>query len=84
MDYSLPDEEPAPPIVHQPRPTHPLPSELPQDVAEDDIPVQKTQYVLSGQPTGWSAMDTKVRDFDEEKARDVYDDIDSLLVFVRH
>lgn len=42
----------------------------------------KTQYVISGQATGWSAMAQHVRDFDEEKLRDCKEDIDTLLVFV--
>ncbi|KAI0689231.1 hypothetical protein BC835DRAFT_1283343, partial [Cytidiella melzeri] len=39
------------------------------------------KYVLSGQPTGWSAMAQVVRDFDQEKIEDYKDDIDTLLVF---
>ncbi|KAI0758425.1 hypothetical protein BC629DRAFT_1116949 [Irpex lacteus] len=39
------------------------------------------QYVLSGQPTGWSAMAREVRDFDEDKVRDCKEDMDTLLVF---
>ena len=42
----------------------------------------KTEYVLSGQPTGWAAMAKEVRDFDVEKMSDCKDDIDTLLVFV--
>ena len=42
------------------------------------------QYVLSGRPTGWAALDTVIRGFDEEKVRDCKEDIDTLLVFVRH
>lgn len=41
-----------------------------------------TQYVLSGQPTGWAAMASVVRDFDEEKVQDCKEDMDTLLVFV--
>lgn len=44
----------------------------------------QTRLVLSGQPTGWTAMARSVRDFDEEKVRDCKEDIDTLLVFVRH
>lgn len=44
----------------------------------------KTQYVLSGQPTGWAAMANIVREYDEEKMKDVKEDIDTLLVFVRN
>lgn len=40
------------------------------------------KYVLSGQPTGWSAMAQVVRGFDVEKIDDFKDDIDTLLVFV--
>lgn len=40
------------------------------------------RYVLSGQPTGWAAMASQVRDFDEEKVKDTKEDIDTLLVFV--
>ncbi|KAI0759604.1 hypothetical protein BC629DRAFT_1056791 [Irpex lacteus] len=41
----------------------------------------QTRLVLSGQPTGWTAMARSVRDFDEEKVRDCKEDIDTLLVF---
>ena len=39
--------------------------------------------MLSGGPTGWAALDTVIRGFDEEKVRDCKEDIDTLLVFVR-
>ena len=42
----------------------------------------KTQYVLSGQPTGWAAMAKVVRKFDEEKVHNCKEDIDTLLVFI--
>lgn len=42
----------------------------------------KTEYVLSGQPTGWAAMDKVLRDYDEEKVKDYKEDIDNLLTFV--
>ena len=42
----------------------------------------KTEYVLSGQPTGWAAMAKEVRDVDEEKMNNCKDDVDTLLVFV--
>lgn len=38
--------------------------------------------VLSGQPTGWTAMAQAVRNFDEEKVKDCKEDVDTLLVFV--
>ena len=41
------------------------------------------RYVLSGKPTGWSAMAGEVRNFDEERVKDTKEDIDTLLVFVR-
>ena len=41
------------------------------------------RYVLSGKPTGWSAMATEVRNYDEERVKDTKEDIDTLLVFVR-
>jgi hypothetical protein len=34
--------------------------------------------------TGWHTMAKAVRDLDEYKVRDVKEDIDTLLVFVRH
>ncbi len=57
-----------------------LPSKeaLPRTDSESGI-----RYVLSGQPTGWAAMASQVRDFDEEKVKDTKEDIDTLLVFVR-
>lgn len=42
------------------------------------------RYVLSGQPTGWAAMAETVRAYDEEKVKDCKEDVDTLLVFVRH
>lgn len=42
----------------------------------------EVRYVLSGEPTGWTAMAAKVREFDEEKVKDTKEDIDTLLVFV--
>lgn len=42
----------------------------------------RTEYVLSGQPTGWAAIDKVLRDFDEEKVKYCKEDIDTLLVFV--
>lgn len=44
---------------------------------------EDVRYVLSGQPTGWAAMATKVREFDEERIKDTKEDMDTLLVFVR-
>ncbi|KAI0689168.1 hypothetical protein BC835DRAFT_1283535, partial [Cytidiella melzeri] len=41
----------------------------------------RTEFVLSGQPTGWGAMAKEVREFDEEKAHNCKEDIDTLLVF---
>jgi hypothetical protein len=43
----------------------------------------QVKYVLSGQPTGFAAMADKMREYDEEKVKDVKEDIDTLLVFVR-
>ncbi|KAI0759638.1 hypothetical protein BC629DRAFT_1295315, partial [Irpex lacteus] len=42
---------------------------------------KKTQLVLAGQPTGWTAMAHAVRNFDEEKVKDCKEDVDTLLVF---
>jgi hypothetical protein len=42
----------------------------------------QVKYVLSGQPTGFAAMADKMREYDEEKVKDVKEDIDTLLVFV--
>lgn len=47
-----------------------------------DIPERKTKLVLSGQPTGWTAMAHAVRNFDEERVKDCKEDVDTLLVFV--
>lgn len=49
---------------------------------EDNPQEPQVKYVLSGQPTGWAAMDKVVRDYDEEKVKDCKEDIDTLLVFV--
>jgi hypothetical protein len=35
------------------------------------------------QPTGWAAMAEKMRAYDEDKIKDVKEDIDSLFIFVR-
>ena len=43
----------------------------------------QTKYVLSGQPTGWAAMDKALRDYDDETVKDYKEDIDNLLTFVR-
>ena len=51
-------------------------------LAEEKSKEAKTRYVLSGQPTGWSAMAKIIREYDEEKVKDCQDDIDTLLVFV--
>lgn len=48
----------------------------------DPRPEPEVKYVLSGQPTGWAAMEKEVRDFDEEKVKSCKEDIDTLLVFV--
>ena len=40
------------------------------------------KYVLSGQPTGWAAMDEVVQKYDEEKIEETKVDIDTLLVIV--
>ncbi|KAI0758592.1 hypothetical protein BC629DRAFT_1109790 [Irpex lacteus] len=47
----------------------------------DHDPREDVRYVLSGQPTGWAAMATKVREFDEERIKDTKEDMDTLLVF---
>ncbi|KAI0769255.1 hypothetical protein BC629DRAFT_1292241, partial [Irpex lacteus] len=39
------------------------------------------RYVLSGQPTGWTAMAQAMRDYDEDKVKDTKEDIDTLLTF---
>lgn len=49
---------------------------------QEGSPKIKTQYVLSGQPTGWAAMAKIVRDFDEEQLQNYKEDMDTLLVFV--
>ena len=40
------------------------------------------KYVLSGQPTGWAAMDEVIQKYDEEKIEETKVDIDTLLVIV--
>lgn len=40
------------------------------------------RYVLSGQPTGWTAMAAHMREYDEEKVKNTKEDIDTLLTFV--
>ncbi|KAI0091444.1 hypothetical protein BDY19DRAFT_885220, partial [Irpex rosettiformis] len=37
--------------------------------------------VQSGQATGWAAMHSLVREFDEERVKDTKEDIDTILVF---
>ncbi|KAI0089669.1 hypothetical protein BDY19DRAFT_889238, partial [Irpex rosettiformis] len=55
---------------------------IPREEYAQHIPGNaERQYVLSGQPTGWAALDTIIRDFDEEKVRNCKEDIDTLLVF---
>ncbi|KAI0688599.1 hypothetical protein BC835DRAFT_1284369, partial [Cytidiella melzeri] len=53
----------------------------PQDESHHTPGEVRTQYVLSGRPTGWAAIDRVIRDYDEEKVRDCKEDIDTLLVF---
>ena len=38
----------------------------------------KTQYVLSGQPTGWAAMAKILHEYDDEKVKNCKEDIDTL------
>jgi hydroxypyruvate isomerase len=38
---------------------------------------------LPNQPTGWVAMAERMRAYDEDKIKDVKEDIDSLFIFVR-
>jgi hypothetical protein len=38
---------------------------------------------LPNQPTGWAAMAERMRAYDEDKIKDVKEDIDSLFIFVR-
>ncbi|KAI0089543.1 hypothetical protein BDY19DRAFT_993133 [Irpex rosettiformis] len=52
-----------------------------QKESEDTSNTGKTQYVLSGQPTGWAAMDKVIHEYDENKVKECKDDIDNLLVF---
>ncbi|KAI0089545.1 hypothetical protein BDY19DRAFT_109444 [Irpex rosettiformis] len=53
----------------------------PADQENEPIGAVRTEYVLSGQPTGWAAIDKVIRDYDEEKVRYCKEDIDTLLVF---
>jgi hypothetical protein len=39
--------------------------------------------VLPNQPTGWAAMAENMRAYDEDRVKDVKEDIDSLFIFVR-
>ena len=56
-------------------------SNAPRDLGQSQD--ENIRYVLSGQPTGWTTMWANMREYDETKAKDVKDDIDTLLVFVR-
>ncbi|KAI0688607.1 hypothetical protein BC835DRAFT_302945 [Cytidiella melzeri] len=71
---SLPCVEPVRVVKEQER----RPDNLSQVHDADEL---RTQYVLSGQPTGWSAMAKLIREYDEDKVRDCKEDIDTLLVF---
>ena len=42
----------------------------------------KVRYVLSGQPTGLTALAQAVREYDLETIQNCKEDIDTLLVFV--
>ena len=55
-----------------------------REVPSHDLkqPEAKTQYVLSGQPSGWAAMAKILNDYDDERVNDCKEDIDTLLVFV--
>jgi hypothetical protein len=38
---------------------------------------------LAGQQSGWASMAQKTREYDEDRIKDVKDDIDNLFIFVR-
>ena len=57
------------------------PANGPQD---DEAPKIQEVRVVNGPPTGWGAMATDVRDYDEDKVKSCKEDIDTLLVFVSH
>lgn len=66
--------QPAPRLVTQDTQT---PGAAAPSTAEPEV-----RYVLSGQPTGWSAMAQVMRSYDEDKVKDTKEDVDTLLVFV--
>jgi hypothetical protein len=38
---------------------------------------------LAGQQSGWASMAQNIREYDEDRIKDVKDDIDNLFIFVR-
>ena len=54
------------------------------ETTKSPVPGSQTHLVVSGQPTGWTAMAHAVRNFDEEKVKDCKEDVDTLLVFVSY
>jgi hypothetical protein len=41
------------------------------------------RLALPNQPIGWAAMAERMRAYDEDKIKDIKEDIDSLFIFVR-
>jgi hypothetical protein len=48
------------------------------EASTPDVPLVQ----VAGQPTGWAAMATDIRKYDEDKIKDCRDDIDTLMTFV--
>ena len=50
---------------------------------DEQGPPNVNETLLSGQPTGWAAMAERMRAYDEDRIKDVKEDIDGLFIFVR-
>jgi hypothetical protein len=59
------------------------PNDLKDDEHSPNEAYERSRPAHPLQPTGWAAMAEKMRIYDEEKIKDVKEDIDRLLVFVR-
>jgi hypothetical protein len=51
--------------------------------SDDSGPSRQASFIISGQPTGWAAMAETMRAYDEDKVKDVKEDMDGLFIFVR-
>jgi hypothetical protein len=51
-------------------------------VPESSNETLELSYARSGQPTGWAAIAERMREYDEDKIKDVKEDMDGLFIFV--